>query len=151
MAGLTNYLRNKIVDWLLRDQAFVPPASLYLRLCTSTPTASSVGAEVSGGGYSPLEIESSAAKWAATNAAGSTTVPSSGTSGTTSNNELLNFGTATASWGTVSHWELWDASSGGNRLFYGAITDGTGVPTPRSITTGDPVSFPISALKIVWA
>lgn len=151
MPGMTNYLRNKVVDWSVRGQAFSPPATLYVRLCTTTPTAAAAGTEVSGSGYAPVAITSNSTNWAATNAAGSTTVPSSGTSGTTSNNAAVNFGTAGGSWGTVSHWELWDASSGGNRLFYGTIVDGAGAPAPKSIVSGDPVSFPISALRLVWS
>jgi len=151
MAGMTNYLRNKLVDWFHRGVAFTPPATLYLRLVSTTPTPASAGTELSGSGYAPVSIAQSTTAWAATNADGSTTNPSSGTNGTTSNNAILDFGTAAAAWGTASHWELWDAASGGNRCLYGEIVDGSGVATPRSIAAGDPVSFPISALRVIWA
>lgn len=151
MPGMTNYLRNKIVDWFHRGVAFTPPATLYLRLVSTTPTPASAGTELSGTGYAPVSIAKSTSAWAATNADGSTTDPSSGTNGTTSNNAVLDFGTAGSSWGVASHWELWDAATGGNRCLYGAIVNGDGVPTPRSISAGDPVSFPISALKVIWA
>lgn len=151
MPGMTNYLRNKVVDWLHRGQSFTPPSTLYVRLCSTAPTAAAAGTELTGTGYLPVAIASTLAAWAATNADGSTTNPSSGTNGTTSNNGVIDFGTAGSSWGTASHWELWDDDTGGNRLFYGEIVDGAGTPAPRSIANGDPVSFPISALRVIWA
>jgi hypothetical protein len=151
MAGFSNYLRNKLVDWYHRGQAFTPPATLYIRLCSTTSSAAVAGTELTGSGYAPVSIASTSVAWASTNADTSTTTPSTGTTGTTSNNAVVNFGTAGAAWGTASHWEAWDAASGGNRHFFGEITDATGTPAPRSIASGDPVSFPISALRIVWA
>lgn len=151
MAGMTNYLRNKVVDWLHRGQAFTPPTTMYVRLCSTAPSAAAAGTELTGTGYAAEAIASTSAAWAATNADGSTTVPSSGTNGTTSNNGVIDFGTAGSSWGTASHWELWDAATSGNRLFYGEIVDGAGTPAPRSISSGDPVSFSVSALRVIWA
>lgn len=151
MSGFTNYLRNKLVDWFHRGVAFTPPDPVYIRLVSTTPTAASAGTELSGSGYAAVSVAKSTTAWAATNADASTTNPSSGTNGTTSNNAIINFGTAGAAWGTASHWEMWDAATGGNRLMYGEIVDGAGTPTPRSIALGDPVSFPISALRVVWA
>lgn len=151
MAGLTNYLRNKIVDWFHRGVAFTPPATVYIRLVSSTPTPSTPGTELSGTGYAPEAIAHSTTNWAATNADGSTAGTSSGTNGTTSNNITIDFGTAGGSWGTASHWEMWDAETAGNRLLYGVITDSAGTPTPRTISNGDPVSFPPGSLRIIWA
>jgi len=151
MPGMTNYLRNKVVDWMHRGQSFSPPANTYVRLCSTAPSAAAAGTELTGTGYAAVAIASTTTAWAATNADGSTTNPSSGTNGTTSNNAVVDFGTAGSSWGTASHWELWHAATSGNRLFYGEIVDGGGTPAPRSIASGDPVSFPISALRIIWA
>lgn len=151
MAGLTNFLRNKIVDWFLRGQAYTPPTTVYIELVSTTPTPALAGTPLSGSGYAREAIACSTTAWAATNADGSTANPSTGTNGTTSNNAVVDFGTAAAAWGTASHWEMYDASSGGNRLLYGVIVDGTGAPAPRSITTGDPVSFPAGALRVIWA
>lgn len=152
MPGLTNYLRNKIVDWMHRGVAFTPPTSMFLRLCSTEPNPAAAGTEVAGTDYSPQEIDSDTTSWAATNAPGSTAGTSTGTNGNTSNNATVDFGIAGAGgWTTASHWELWDAASGGNRLFYGVIVDGDGVPTPRSISEDDPVSFPPGSLLVIWA
>lgn len=126
-----------------------PPTSFWVALCTTAPTASTAGTAVSGTGYARQEVPATLTDWCGTQGSG-TTDPSSGTSGVTSNNNIIDFGTAGSSWGTVSHWELYDASSGGNRLFFGTIVDGAGAPTPRSISSGDPVSFPVSALQVPW-
>jgi hypothetical protein len=152
MSGFTNYLRNAIIDWFHRAQSFTPPATVYVALCTTAPSASSAGTEVSTSGtsYGRVAVTASLLNWAGTQAALSTSA-SSGTSGTTSNNSSISFGTATASWGTISHWELYDASTSGNRLMFGTIVDGAGSASPRSVATGDPVSFPASALSIVWS
>lgn len=149
--GMSNYLRNKIIDWFHRGVAFTPPSTHYIRLVVNTPTSSLAGVEVAYTGYAPVAIAATTSAWAATNADASTTNPSSGTSGTTSNNAILNFGTATSSGSAaVTHWEAWDAASGGNRLYWGEIVDGSGTLTPRTISNGDPVSFPISYLRVSW-
>lgn len=150
MAGLSNYLRNKLVDWLLRGQAFTPPANVYIELCSTAPGPGVAGLPLSGTGYARVAIPSGLANWSGTQGDGST-VPSSGTTGTTSNNAEVDFGLAGGNWGTASHWEMYDAPTGGNRLVYGTIVNGVGTPTPRDISTGDPVSFPISSLRIQFS
>lgn len=151
MSGFTNYLRNKLVDYFHRGVGFSPPATMYIELVSTTPSASAGGTALSGTGYSRASIESDTTEWSATNGATTTTNPSTGTTGTTSNNVAVDFGTAGAAWGTATHWEAWDAVTAGNRLFFGPIVDGAGTPTPRSVALGDPVSFPISALQVIWA
>lgn len=151
MAGLTNYLRNKIVDWFHRGVAYTPPDPVYITLVSTTPTPAAGGTELSGTGWARVAVAKSTTAWAATNADGSTAATSSGTNGTTSNNAVINFGTAGSAWGTATHWEMYDASTAGNRLMYGVIVNGVGTPTPRTIASGDPVSFPISALRPIWS
>lgn len=149
MAGMSNFLRNKIHDWLHRGQAYSPPATIYVALCTSAPSASIAGTEVAGAGYARVALPQDMTKVSGTQGSGTTTV-STGTGGEVSNNVAVDFGTAGADWGSpdpVGWWETYDAASGGNRLEYGTIVNGSGVASPRTIVTGDPVSFPIGALK----
>lgn len=150
MAGQTNYLRNKLVDLVHRAIAWTPPTTHYIALVTTTPTAAAAGTEVAGTGYLRQLITTSATSMAATNADASTTSPSSGTTGKTSNNAIVNWGTAGSAWGTVTHYEIWDALTGGNRLFFGPLVDSGGTPTPRAISSGDPVSFPAAAMTVFW-
>lgn len=149
MPGMTNYLRNKFNDWYLRGQTFVPPTSIFIELVSTTPTAGGGGTPLSGTGYQRIEVPLSLINWSGTQGAGSTAA-SSGTSGQSSNNAPVDFGTAGSNWGTASHWEAWDSLAGGERQFYGTITDSLGVPTPRSIVLGDPVLFPAGSLLVQW-
>ena len=73
MAAMTDYLENKVIDWMLRGQTFTPPATLYVALYTTTLTDSSAGTEVTGGGYARVALTSSMANWAGTQSAASTT------------------------------------------------------------------------------
>lgn len=142
MAAMSDYLENKIIDWLLRGQAFTPPATVYAALFTAAPSDSGGGTEVSGGSYARVSVASSLANWAGTQSAGSTTA-SSGTGGTTSNNNAITFPAPTANWGVVTHVAIFDASSGGNLLFWGALT------TSKTVNNGDAApSFTAASLQL---
>ena len=130
MSALSDYLENKIIDWLLRGQTFTPPATVYVGLLTVAPSDAGGGTEVTGGSYTRVAVASSLANWAGSQSAGSTTA-SSGTGGTTSNNAAVTFPAPTANWGTVVAFGVYDASSAGNLLFYASLT------TSKTINTGD--------------
>ena len=51
MAEFSNFMENKIIDHMLRNQAYTPPATVYVALYTSDPTDADTGTEVSGGSY----------------------------------------------------------------------------------------------------
>lgn len=150
MAAMTDFLENKLIDFLFRGQALgitgasaaagSGPTSLYLALYTSNPTDSTAGTEVSGGSYARVAVSSTLANWAGTQAAASTSA-SSGTSGTTSNNGTITFPAPTANWGTITGFGILDASTGGNLLLYGALT------TSKTVNNGDAApSFAAAAL-----
>lgn len=143
MAAFSDYLENKLVDFLFRGQTFTPPATLYVALFTTADNdAGSARVEVSGGSYARVAVTSSLANWAGTQGAG-TSVASTGTSGTTSNNNAITFPAPTASWGVIQGIGIFDAASGGNELWYGALT------TPKTVNSGDAApSFAAAALSI---
>jgi hypothetical protein len=126
MSCLSNYLQNKLIDQVFRGQAFSFPATLYMALFTVQPTAAGGGTEVSGTGYARVPFVGSLADWAGTQGAG-TTVASSGTSGATSNNAVINFGSPTAAWGVVVGFAIFDAATGGNMLMFGALNNSKSV------------------------
>lgn len=128
--SFTDYLENKLVDWLLRGQAFTPPATAYVGLLTAGCSDSAAGTEVTGGSYARVAVASSLANWAGTQSAGSTTA-SSGTGGTTSNNGAITFPAPTANWGVVTHFGIYDAASSGNLLVCQALTQS------KTINNGD--------------
>jgi len=120
MAEFSDFLENKIIDHLLRNQAYTPPITVYVALFT-TPTADDgSGTEVTGGAYVRQAAGLSAA-----------------TGGASSNAADITFPQATADWGTVTHLALMDAESGGEMLMH-SILDASKV-----INNGD--TFKINA------
>lgn len=152
MAAMSDFLENKLIDWLFRAQAIgitgasagagSGPTTLYIGLYTANPTDTGGGTEVAGNNYGRASVTSAmgATGWAGTQSAGST-VASSGTGGTTSNNGVITFATPSASWGTVTGFGVFDAVSGGNLLIWGALT------ASKVINSGDTVTFPAGSLS----
>jgi hypothetical protein len=140
MAALSDYLENKLIDFLLRGQAFSPSASTHVALFTAAPSDTGGGTEVTGGSYARVAVTSALTSWAGTQSAGSTTA-STGNTGTTTNNADITFATPSAGWGTVVAYGLYDAPTGGNLLIYGGLT------TTKVINTGDTVKFSLGTLS----
>lgn len=152
MAAMTDFLENKLIDWLFRAQAIgitgataaagTGPATFYYGLFTAAPSDTGGGTEVSGGAYARVAVTASLTNFAGTQAAASTAA-SSGTSGTTSNNAAITFPAPTANWGTVTHIGIFDASTAGNLLFWGALA------SSKTINNGDAApSFAAAALTL---
>lgn len=122
----TDYLENAILDHVLRNTTYTSPASIYIGLFTTMPSDDGTGGvEVSGGSYARQLVAFNAAS-----------------GGSTANTALVTFPTATASWGTVLGVGLFDASTGGNLLYYGTLT------TSKAVGTGDTISFSAGALTV---
>ncbi len=140
MAAMSDFLENKLIDFIFRGQALgvtgasaaagTGPTSLYYGLLTATPADAGGGVEATGGSYARVAVASSLANYAGTQAAAST-VASSGTSGTTSNNSAITFPAPTANWGSIGWFGIYDAATGGNLLFWGALT------TAKTVNNGD--------------
>lgn len=128
MSAMSNYLENAIVNATLRNTSYTSPAAVYVALFTTDPTDAGSGTEVSGGSY---------ARQAATFGA-----PSNGASTTSAD---ISFPQATGSWGTVTHFGVYDASSTGNLLYHGALT------ASKTIETGDIFKIASGSLTITLA
>ena len=117
MGAATNYLELKLLDHSLGTTTYTKPAAVYLSLHTSDPgETGSTGAEIS-------TSSTAYARQAITFAAAA--------SGSAASNATVTFSAATASWGTITHIGINDASTAGNMLYYGAVT------TSKAIDTGD--------------
>lgn len=138
--SLSDWAENNIIDYAVRAQAWTIAANFDVALDTTACSDSAAGTEVSGGSYARPAIARSLANWAGTQSAGSTTA-SSGTGGVTSNNVAINFATPTAGWGTVSHFRLMSST---NIFICKDLT------TPKTINSGDTVSFPIGSITITF-
>lgn len=140
-AQASDYLENKIIDHLFRTATFAKPAAIYLALLTAAPSDLGGGTEVAGNSYARVNLPPLDTNWKATQ--GGTSGASSGTGGVTSNAVAVVFPTPSGNWGTITHYGIFDAATGGNLLIWDALT------TPRTVNTGDPgPSFAIDALTI---
>ena len=125
--AFSNYLENEVLDHLLSAATFTAAATLHYALHLSLNDAGT-GTEITGGSYARQAVTNNATNFPAASG------------GLKSNGALVNFGTASANWGTVQYISLWDASSGGNLYFYGLLD----VSIP--ILNGDSLSFPIGTI-----
>lgn len=137
--ALTDYAENKILDAVIRAQTLGAPATWYIGLDTVACGETGSGTEVTGGSYARVAVTASMANFAGSQSAGSTTA-SSGTNGTTSNNNVVTFATPSAGWGTVVSMRWWDASTSGNAWIC------TNLGVSKTINIGDNVTFPAGAL-----
>ena len=128
MAEFSNYLENAVINAVLRNTSYTSPTTVYVGLYTTDPTDADSGTEVSGGSYARTSVAFDA--------------PSNGV---TQNTADLTFPTATASWGTVTHIGIHDASSGGNLLFH------TALDTSKAIDSGDIFKITTGNLTVTLA
>ena len=112
-----------------------------MALFTGAPTDAGGGTEVSGGAYARVNLAPADANWTATQ--GGTTGNSSGSGSANSHGTAITFPAPTATWGTIGHFAILDAPTGGNMLIWDALT------VPRTVISGDPApSFAIGALQV---
>jgi len=143
-AQATDYLENYLVDHLFRSRTMPKFTGLYIGLFTAAPSDAGGGTEVTGGSYARVNLPPLDTNWKATQ--GGTSGNSSGTGGVTSNAVAVTFPAPTANWGTVTHFGIFDAASGGNPILWDALT------AARTVLSGDPApSFPVDALQITVA
>lgn len=96
--SLSDYGENQMLN------TFAAGGTYYLALFTAAPADTGGGVEVSGGGYARQGVTFGTAS-----------------DGTIKNTNVMEFPTATENWGTCTAWGLFDASSGGNLVWYGAV------------------------------
>lgn len=133
MAGFVDSVERALLDHFLTDSAYTPPTTMYIGLSTTTPTeAAGNFTEPSTGSYA--RVSTAAADWGAATG----TAPA-----TKSNTATKTFPTATADWSggsNMTHFGLFDASTSGNLLAFGALT------TAKPVLNGDTASFAASSL-----
>lgn len=132
---MSDYLEVEIRKHIFRTGSFTKPTVLYIALYTAAPSDAGGGTEVTGGSYARVACNPGDANWSG----------ASSTSGLTDNVSAITFPTASASWGTVTHLGILDASSGGNLLFHGALT------ASKTVGSGDTFSIAAGDLDITFA
>lgn len=134
MAGsFSDFTEAKVLDHLFGATSYTPPTPLYFALFTAAPSDSGGGTEVTGGSYARVGVTNNTTNFP--NASG--TSPTSKSNGT-----VITFPTASANWGTVVAFAIFDASSGGNLIAWADLT------VNRTVNSGDTASFAVSALTI---
>jgi len=129
MSAMSDYLENKVLDHVLGTTAYTHPSQTYIGLANgSFADTGSGSSELSGNNYARVAINFDAAS-----------------GGTTDNSAAVEFAAATGNWNSVSHFGLFDASSGGNLLIHGAFT------AAKTITTGDILRIAAGELDVTAA
>lgn len=124
--SFSNFLETELLDHVFANNAYTSPAAVYVSLHTANPDEDASGAEVTTSGTNYVRQT------------GSFTV--SGNTATT--DAAIEYPTATASYGTVTHIGIWDAESAGNMLAYAALT------TSKTIASGDVFRIPAGDIDI---
>jgi hypothetical protein len=119
-SNASDYYRNLIIDRFLRNQAFTPPATMYLATFTSATNRTTGGTESTGGSY---------ARQAETFTAAS--------SGVTDNNANVDFAGMPAS--TLTDLGVYDLVTSGNRYLWGTLNSSQVMAAGNTfrIATGD--------------
>ena len=122
--SFSNYLETEILDFAFTTGTATRPTAWFIALYTAPPSDSGGGTEVSTGGYARQSVTFSVS------------------GDTASNTGVVEFPTATASYGTVTHVGVFDASSSGNLLAFSALN------VSKAIDTGDVFRIPTGDLDI---
>lgn len=132
------YLADAQLNWLKGTAFPGAPATIYVALLTTAPTArDGTGAiEVTGGAYARQSVTTSGAFSAiSTNGSGLTAIEQMTLTG------AITWPQATANWGTIVGIAIYDALTGGNLLEYGDLS------TSQIVNNGN--TFQVPANDIV--
>lgn len=128
MGSFADYWENEILDHLFGKGSYTPPV-IYVGLSTTDPTDDASGlAEPSGNSYA--RVATSGADW------------NTASGGTIDNANEISFPQASGSWGTLTHFALFDAASGGNMLAHGSLS------ISKTISSGDTAKFSAGDLDV---
>lgn len=125
MSAMSNYLENEILDHILGTGSYTMPSAVYIGLSTGSFGDGNTGTELAGSGYARVSATFNAAA-----------------SGTADNASAIQFAAATGSWGSVSHFGVFDAASSGNLLIHGAFS------AAKTIASGDILKIDAGDLDI---
>ncbi|MBX3288445.1 MAG: hypothetical protein KF855_03775 [Acidobacteria bacterium] len=118
----SDYLEAAILDHTFGRATFTPPATVYVALFTTATQDNGAGTEVSGGSYARQAVTNDSDYW-------------NRTDNVVSNDSQIAFPQASANWGTVTHFALFDAVTSGNMLYHAAVT------SPETVNINGQVVF----------
>jgi hypothetical protein len=124
----STYYDNVTLNAGLRNTPYTSPVSVYIALFTIAPGVGGGGTEVTGGSYARQLVT-----W---------TAPSSGS---VSNVADVVFPVASADWGVVVAFAIFDNAVSGNMLYFNNLG------AARTVLTNDQVKFPAGQLIVTEA
>jgi len=124
--SFTNTTETLALTWLFTASAATRPTAWHVALFTAAPGETGGGTELS-------TVGTAYARQAATFTVSGNLATNSG---------AIEYPTATASWGTITHIAVFDAATGGNMLAYATLT------ASKTIASGDVFRIPAGDLDI---
>jgi hypothetical protein len=124
MGSFSNYLELELLDHVFGcgNRSYTPPTNIFVALSTADPGEDGSGmAEPTGNNYA--RKSTAYTDW---------TVAASGA---LENANAVTFNEASGSWGTIAHFALFDALTGGNMLGYGELA------VAKLVGAGDTIQF----------
>jgi hypothetical protein len=122
VANATDFLEVALRNHLFRTATFAKPTVLAIALFTAAPSDAGGGTEVTGGSYARVNVPPLDANWTAVSA----------TDGVTDNAADITFPTPSANWGNITHFAIFDNTTGGNMLIWGPLA------AAKTVNLGDP-------------
>jgi hypothetical protein len=122
--SFSNDFETRVLQYIFTTGSVTRPTAWHVALYTAAPNDSGGGTEVTGGAYARQSVAFSVSGNTATNSG------------------AVEYPTATASYGTVSHVGVFDAATGGNLIAYAALS------ASKAIDTGDVFRIPAGDLDI---
>ena len=124
--SFSNTFETHVLNYVFTATSVTRPTAWYVALFTSNPAEDASGTEVSTSGTAYVRK----------------TVAFTVSGNLATNNAAIEFPTATASFGTVTHIGVFDASTSGNLIAYSALS------ASKAIATGDVFRIPTGDLDI---
>ena len=129
--AITTYQANRLNNYLFGATSFTPNDTYYIGLSTTAINAAGTGVtEPTGGGYKRVAVTNNKTNF------------TDSTGGIVQNKVQFEFPESTTDWGIITHVFIADSLTGGNILYYDALT------TPRTVQTATILLFAINSMKI---
>ena len=124
MASLSDYAENKIVGLIFKQNTYASPTNLYIGLSTTSTitdamTGTTFTGEIATGSYARKKCNT----WDAA------------ASGATENSQTVTFAQATAAWGNIKSFGIFDKTTKGNLIAWGKLT------ASKDIASSDTAKF----------
>jgi hypothetical protein len=124
----TNFTETLALAWLFTAGTAARPTAWYVALSTTTPTTTGTNVtEPSGNGYTRQAV---------------TFGTPAGNPASTSNTGILTFTASGGDWATITYITIYDASTAGNPLAIGQLTNS------KLIQNGDSLQFAVAAITV---